>query len=54
MRGMYHLCHPITSFADGQVFSGANEYAGKTFQIIKQGPNAGMWVIETSNTVETN
>ena len=54
MRGMYHLCHPISAFADGQIFSGANEFAGKTFQIVKQGSANGMWVIEISNTVETN
>lgn len=53
-RGMYHLCHSSSSFADGQVFSGANEYAGKTFQIIKRGPYGGMWVMEISDTVETN
>lgn len=53
-RGLYHLCHAVTNFVDGQVFSGANEYAGKTFQIVKYGPTGGMWVIETSNTVETN
>lgn len=58
MRGMYMLCHPITSFADGQVFSGANEYAGKSFVVIKQGQGnnigVGYWVIETSATLETN
>lgn len=53
-RGMYHLCHPITNFADGQIFSGANEYAGKQFQVVKTGPTSGMWVLEISNTVETN
>lgn len=54
MRGFYHLCHPITSFSDGQTFSGANDYAGKSFYIIKQGPNGGIFCIETSATVETN
>ena len=54
MRGMYHICHPLTSFVDGQIFSGSNDYAGKIFQIVKQGWNGGMWCIETSNQVETN
>ena len=54
MRGMYHLCHPIANFSDGQTFGGIGEQFGKTFQVIKQGWNGGMWCIETSNTVETN
>jgi len=54
MRGMYHLCHPIANFGDGQIISGGNEYAGKTFMCVKEGHNGGMWVIEISNTVECN
>lgn len=54
LRGMYGLWHTVASFGDGQTFSGGNEYAGKTFQIVKQGYNVGMWAIEISNTVETN
>jgi len=54
LRGIFHLCHPVTNFGDGQIISGANEYAGKTFIIIKQGPSSGMWVVEISATVETN
>lgn len=53
-RGAYHVCHALASFADGQQFQGAGDYAGKTFQIVKQGLNAGMWAVEISNTVETN
>jgi len=54
MRGMYHLCHAIAGFTDGQTFSGGNEYAGKTFQVVNRGYNGGQWVIEISNTLETN
>lgn len=54
MRGMYHVCHPIAVFADGFIFNGTGENYGKMFQIIKKGPNNGMWCIEISNTVETN
>jgi hypothetical protein len=54
MRGMYQVCHPIASFSDGEVFAGAGDYAGKTFMIVKQGVNGGIWLIETSNTVESN
>jgi hypothetical protein len=54
MRGMYHLCHPINSFTDGQILYGANSYSGKTFQVVFPGYNGGTWLIETSNTVEVN
>jgi hypothetical protein len=54
MRGQYLMGHSSSSFADGQTFAGAGDFAGKTFRIIKGGPNGGFWCIETSNTVETN
>lgn len=54
MRGLYAMGHSSASFADGQTFSGAGDYAGKSFQVIKGGMNGGYWVIETSATVETN
>ena len=54
MRGMYHVCHPITSFTDGQIFSGSGEFNGKSFRIISKGSNQGMWCIEISNTLDTN
>ena len=54
MRGFYHLCHAIAGFSDGQTFSGSGDYAGKTFQVVKQSANNGLYCIEISNTVETN
>ena len=54
MRGLYQMLHATASFADGQTFSGAGDFAGKTFQIFKAGPNSSMYVFETSATVETN
>lgn len=54
MRGMYHVTHPITAFNDGQVIYGGGDYAGKSFHIVRTGPNSGMWAIEISNTVEVN
>lgn len=53
-RGLYHLPHDISLFSDGQTFAGSGTYAGKSFQVLKQGPSAGMIVVETSNTLETN
>jgi len=54
LRGIYQVCHPVASFSDGQTFSGGGDYAGKTFQIIKQMVNGGFLAMETSATVETN
>jgi hypothetical protein len=35
LRGMYHVCHPATAFADGDTFVGSGDYAGRTFLIVK-------------------
>lgn len=54
MRGFFHQCHPISFFGDGDTFGGAGNYTGKTFKTIKPTPNSGLYVIETSNTLNTN
>ena len=54
LRGFYHQLHAIAAWTDGQTFSGSGTFAGKTFQIVKQSANSGVYCIETSNTVETN
>jgi hypothetical protein len=54
MRGFYQICHPIAGFSDGQTFSGSGDYAGKTFQVVKQSANSSLYCVEISNTVETN
>lgn len=53
-RGLYQLCHPTANFSDGQTFSGANDYAGKSFLIVSNAMNGGMYTMETSNTLDTN
>jgi hypothetical protein len=53
-RGMYQVCHPPSDFNCGQIITGANRYAGKSFELIKRGYNGGMWAIEISNTLDTN
>ena len=53
-RGMYHICHSVTSFGDGQVFAGSGDFAGKQFYVIRSGTSGGMFAVEISNTVETN
>jgi hypothetical protein len=58
LRGLYHICHPRASFSDGQTFSGANDYLGKTFEVRKSIGTGGTTdlciAVETSNTLETN
>jgi len=55
LRGMYHMCHPASSFTDGQTIQGSNDFAGKSFMIVKPGiSTVSMWTMETSPTVETN
>jgi hypothetical protein len=54
MRGMYSIPVAYSRFPDGSVFNATGEFAGKTFMIINKGYNSGFWVIEISNTVETN
>lgn len=54
LRGLYHVCHPLASFVDGQTFQGSNDFSGKSFVIMKQGANLGFLAVETSSTVETN
>lgn len=59
-RGIWHLCHAGANFTDGQVISGAGDYAGRTFMVIKGIGEAAfnnincIHLIETSATVETN
>ena len=54
MRGLYQVCHPLASFSDGQTFSGAGDFSGKSFEIVLKGINSSFWAVETSNTLETN
>lgn len=54
MRGMYQPLHPISNFSDGTTFTGALDFAGKTFQVIKSTINSGVIIMETSNTLLTN
>jgi len=54
VRGCWQVCHALNTFSDGQVIQGANELAGKTFQIVSPGNASGFWAMEISPTVETN
>jgi hypothetical protein len=55
LRGLWHLLHPAQSFNHLDTFNGTGAQAGKSFRIIKPTPNfLGVYVVEKSNTVETN
>lgn len=54
LRGLYQMCHQPSIFADGQIISGSNDFAGKTFMVIKQSANTSMWALEISPTLEFN
>jgi hypothetical protein len=54
MRGFYHFLHAISNVVDTQTFTGSADYPGRTFQVVKQTGNAGVYFMETSDTLETN
>lgn len=54
LRGFWHWLHAIATVIDGDTWVGKNNLANKTFLIIKQSGNSGLYVIETSDTLETN
>jgi hypothetical protein len=54
MRGFWEWCHPIASITDGDTLGGTGTLTGRTFEFVKQSGNAGVYLIETSNTLETN
>jgi hypothetical protein len=55
LRGLYHPCHPVSSLSDGQIVVGGGDYAGKSFMVIKTDITGNsVWMLEISNTVETN
>jgi len=55
MRGFYHFLHSLANVNDGDTFDGkGTPYTGKSFLIIKQGGNSSVFVIETTDTLDTN
>jgi len=57
MRGFYHILHASESVSDGQVFTGSatfGDYQNRSFQVVASSANAAMYLIETSDTLETN
>ena len=54
LRGLWYPCHPLVNFSDGASISGTNDLSPKTFNVICPGWGNGVFLMETSNTVETN
>lgn len=54
MRGFWHYLHSAASANDLDTFSGVGDLAGKTFLTLKLGGNGGVFIMESSNTWETN
>lgn len=54
MRGFWHWCHPIAGLTDLVPFSGSGALAGRIFLPIKTSANTGIYIMETSNTIESN
>ncbi len=54
MRGLWAWLHPIASLIDGDILIGTGELAGKTFLTVKASGNAGLFIMETSDTLESN
>ena len=57
-RGLWSMGHPIANFTDLDTFGGTGTLAGRTFVVVKTnyatGANQGLYVLETSDTWETN
>lgn len=58
-RGLYHVCHPVASFTDGQDITGAGDFAGKAFKVMRPIFNRvsntpAMVAVEVSDTLDTN
>jgi hypothetical protein len=53
VRGIYQICHPVASLADGDVINGIGAYAGRTFQVVKyifsSTSSVAFCAIETTN-----
>lgn len=56
LRGLWHWAHVTSGIGDRDTFSGTpgSEFDGKTFLIVALGQSTGVFVIETSDTWQTN
>lgn len=54
MRGAWNFAHPVTACSDGDTYTGQDDAAGRTFAIRKFSVNQTVYVIETSDTWDSN
>ena len=54
MRGLWYSNMPDSAMSHGLTFSGAGSLAGKSFMIVRKSGNSGHWIVEISNTWESN
>lgn len=54
LRGFWQFLQPTAGIVDGQTLSGTGDLAGRTFTILKPSGGAGVYLMETSATLETN
>jgi hypothetical protein len=54
LRGFYQFLHAISNVSDGQTYTGSGDFSGKSFMVIKSSGNSGVYLMETSATIETN
>ena len=53
-RGLWFWSHSAASASDADTFTGAGDLAGKSFLVIKSSARGNLYIIETSNTWDTN
>jgi len=54
LRGSWEWLHAVAAVADADTFSGTDDFASRTFELVKTSPNAVVYVMETSNTWDTS
>ena len=54
LRGFYQWCHAVANASDGDTFLGTDTLSGRSFRILKSAGNAGVFLMETSNTWDRN
>jgi hypothetical protein len=54
LRGLYHPLTSYANFQNGQIISGSGAYAGKSFMAIRYSYVGSCWLLDISDTVETN
>jgi hypothetical protein len=51
---LWNFLHPVASVGTNHVSNGSEELAGKTFLFLKPGALGGIFMLETSDTLDTN